>query len=170
VDGLRETNDFLRGRSFNRIMKNIQDSDHPSLYINFTINQHNKEDIQPFCKYIQGIKQIRGVFFYFHTPYYGYDELYIDRDEKNKIIQELLGHTRKYKILNSKAGLRSAMKNNWSRPLDICRVYEAGKIYRCCRYNDDPELCLNCGYLSYAEIYQTLRLKPSAVQNALKYF
>ena len=40
----------------------------------------------------------------------------------------------------------------------------------CCRYSDDPELCRHCGYLSYAEIDQTLKLKPSAVLNALKYF
>ena len=170
VDGLQETNDFLRGRSFDRIMQNIRESDHPSLYINFTINQHNKGEIREFCEYINEIKQIRSVFFYYHTPYYGYDDLYIDPDERNRIIRELLSFTGKYKILNSRAGLRSALKNNWDRPLDICRVYEDGKIYRCCRYNEDPELCQNCGYLSYAEIHQTMRLRPSAINNALKYF
>jgi len=170
VDGLQETNDFLRGDSFNRIIKNIQDSDHPSLYINYTINQYNKNEIQSFCEYIHHIKQIKAVFFYFHTPYYGYDELYIGPKEKNKIIEEILGYITKYKILNSKAGLRSAMKNNWQRPLDICRVYEAGNFYKCCRYNENPDLCQECGYLSYAEIHQTIRLKPSAMKNALKYF
>jgi len=170
VDGLQEKNDYLRGKSFNRIMKNILDSHHPSLYINYTINHHNKGEIQDFCEYINDIKQIRGVFFYFHTPYYGSDGFYIGPDEKNRIIQELLGYTSKYKILNSKAGLRSAMKNNWERPLDICQVYEEGNIYKCCRYNEDPDLCQKCGYLSYAEIHQTLRLRPSAINNALKYF
>jgi hypothetical protein len=90
--------------------------------------------------------------------------------ERNKILQELLKYIRSYKILNSRAGLRSALKNNWKRPLDICRVYEDGNIYKCCRYNQDSELCQECGYLSYAEIYQTLRLRPSAINNALKYF
>ena len=110
------------------------------------------------------------MFFYFHTPYYGYDELYIGPEERNKIIRELMGYAGRYKILNSRAGLRSALKNTWDRPLDICRVYEEGKIYTCCRYNEDPELCRQCGYLSYAEIHQTLRLRPSAMYNALKYF
>jgi hypothetical protein len=49
-------------------------------------------------------------------------------------------------------------------------VYEAGVIYPCCRHSGDPELCRQCGYLSYAEIDQTLRLKPTAILNALKYF
>lgn len=170
VDGLQEAHDFIRGKSFDRIMKNIRESDHPSLYINYTINQHNKGDIQAFCEFIQDINQIRGVFFYFHTPYYGYDELFIGPEEKHKILQELLGYTHKYKLLNSRAGLKSAIKNNWKRPLDICRVYEGGKIYHCCRYNENPDLCQECGYLSYAEIDQTMHLKPSAIQNALKYF
>ena len=170
VDGLQEKNDLLRGKSFDRIMKNIQESDHPSLYINYTINHQNKGDIREFCEYINEIKQIKGVFFYFHTPYYGYDDLYIGMGERNKILQELLKYIRRYKILNSRAGLRSALKNNWKRPLGICRVYEDGNIYKCCRYNDDPELCQECGYLSYAEINQTLRLRPSAINNALKYF
>ncbi|KPL14238.1 MAG: hypothetical protein AMS26_11450 [Bacteroides sp. SM23_62] len=170
VDGLKESNDFLRGKSFDRIMNNIRESDHPSLYINYTINRYNKDEIGEFCQYVDGIKQIRGVFFYFHTPYYGFDDLYIDPGMKNKILLELLKYTRNYKILNSRAGLKSAMKNNWKRPLDICHVYENGVIYHCCRYNSDPELCQECGYLSYAEIHQTLRFRPSAIYNALKYF
>ena len=98
------------------------------------------------------------------------DELYIGAVEKNEIIRELVGLKSKYRILNSRAGLKSAMKNKWERPLDICRVYEEGKMYRCCRYNDDPELCRECGYLSYPEIDQTIKMKPGAVYNALKYF
>ena len=170
VDGLQEKNDFLRGKSFDRIIKNIKESDHPSLFFNYTINQHNKGEVREFCEYINDIKNIKGVFFYFHTPYYGYDELYIGPDEKNKIIEEIIGLKQRYKILNSRAGLKSAIRNKWQRPLDICRVYEDGKIYKCCRYNEDPELCQECGYLSYPEIGQTIRLKPSAIYNALKYF
>lgn len=30
--------------------------------------------------------------------------------------------------------------------------------------------CRHCGYLSYAEIDQVLKLKPSAIVKALKYF
>ncbi len=170
VDGLQESHDFLRGETFDRIMQNIRDSKHPSLYINYTINSYNREEIRGFCEYIDEINHIRGVFFYFHTPYYGYDELYIEPDERNKILLELLSYKKKYKILNSRAGLKSALRNDWKRPLDICRVYENGITYPCCRFPDEPELCRDCGYLSYTEIDQTLKLKPSAIMNALKYF
>ena len=170
IDGLQKTHDFLRGKTFSRIMKNIHESNHPSLYINYTINNYNKGEIQDFCEYINGINQIKGTFFYFHTPYYGFDDLYIVANERNKILLKLLKYRKKYKILNSRAGLKSALKNDWKRPLDICRVYEKGNTYKCCRFPGDYELCQNCGYLSYAEINQTLKLKPSAILNALKYF
>lgn len=170
IDGLQKTHDFLRGKTFNRIMKNIHESKHPSLYINYTINNYNKDEIQDYCEYINGIDQIQGTFFYFHTPYYGIDDLYIEPIERNKILLNLLNYKKNYRILNSRAGLKSALRNDWKRPLDICRVYEEGNTYKCCRYPGDPELCQNCGYLSYAEIDQTLKLKPSAILNALKYF
>jgi Fe-coproporphyrin III synthase len=170
VDGLQSTNDLLRGPTFERIMSNIRGSAHPSLYINYTINSLSKSDIKPFCEYIATIGKIRGVFFYFHTPYYGRDELYVAEEERREILALLLKYKKQYKILNSRAGLISAIKNDWHRPLDICRVYENGFMYECCRYPGDAELCRDCGYLSYAEIDQTLKLKPSAVVNALKYF
>ncbi len=170
LDGLQKTHDFLRGKSFNKIMNNIHESPHPSLYINYTINNYNKDEIGAFCEYITTIPQIRGIFFYFHTPYYGYDDLYIDSEERKEILRTLLHYKKNYKILNSRAGLKSALRNDWKRPLDVCYVYEKGNTYTCCRFPGDSELCRNCGYLSYAEIHATLQLKPSAIYNALKYF
>jgi len=170
VDGLHDTHDTLRGKSFDKIMDNIQQSDHPSIYINYTINSVNKDDITGFCEYISRIHQIKGTFFYFHTPYYGYDELYLDMKAKNEILKNLLKLKGQYKILNSSAGLKSAIRNNWKKNLDICSVYEDGNYYTCCRENNNGEVCKDCGYLSYAEIDQTLKLKPGAIVNALKYF
>jgi MoaA/NifB/PqqE/SkfB family radical SAM enzyme len=170
VDGLRKTHDFLRGETFDKIVKNIRDSQHPSLYINFTINNYNNDEIGEFCKFVDSEVRIRGIFFYIHTPYYGYDELFLTPAQRSTILTQLLSYKKKYKILNSRAGLKSALNNDWSRPLDICRVHEQGNTYKCCRYPGNHELCRNCGYLSYAEIDQTLKLKPSAILNAMKYF
>jgi len=170
MDGLKTTNDFLRGNVFDRIMQNINESNHPSLYINFTINNINKNEVRDFCEFINSVKKIRGIFFYFHTPYYGYDNLFIDSKEKTEILTRMIKNKRKYKILNSKAGLKSAIRNDWKRPLDICKIYEGGKTFSCCRFPDNEILCRDCGYLSYAEIDQALKFKPSAILNALKYF
>ena len=104
VDGLLKIHDTLRGKSFDSIINNIKQSPHPSIYINYTINSVNKDEIAGFCEYVDKIPQIKGTFFYFHTPYYGYDELYLDITSKNEILGKLLRLKRKYKILNSSAG------------------------------------------------------------------
>jgi Fe-coproporphyrin III synthase len=170
LDGLKKTNDLLRGNVFERIMQNINESDHPSLYINFTINNINKNEIADFCDFINDIKKIKGIFFYFHTPYYGHDELFINKNERKEILTTLLENKGKYKILNSGAGLKSAIRNDWKRPLNICEIYEGSKTYLCCRFPGNKDLCNDCGYLSYAEIEQVLKMKPSAIRNAIKYF
>jgi len=170
LDGLKETNDHIRGKTFDRIMQNIYASKHTSLYINFTINNYNKNEIIDFCDFINKVNQIKGIFFYFHSAYYGYDDLYINDNGKIEILTKLIENINKYKILNSRAGLKSALRNDWERPLNICQIYEGGKRYSCCRFPDNEELCKNCGYLSYAEIDQVLKLKPSAIRNAIKYF
>jgi len=170
VDGLLNTHDYLRGKSFERIINNIKSSLHPSLYINYTINSVNKDELTDFCKYIEKIPQIKATFFYFHTPYYGYDELNLDLKTKTEILNSIIKLKSKYRILNSFPGLKSAIRNDWKKNMNICRVYEDGIYYKCCRENNNGKICDECGYLSYAEIDQTLKFKPGAIINALKYF
>jgi len=170
VDGLQVTHDLLRGTSFDRIMHNIRCSPHPSLFINYTINTRNRDEIHAFCEHVHGMENIRAVFFYLHTPYYGHDELELDPHQRQQVLTELLSVRKSHRILNSRAGLRSALRNDWARPLDVCSVYEQDTRYRCCRYPGDPDLCQQCGYLSYAKIDQVLKLKSSAIANSLKYF
>lgn len=170
IDGMPENHNRIRGNSFERIIRNIRDSDHASIFVNYTINSINKNDIEDFCRFIDSEEKIRGVFFYFHTPYYGMDELYIGDSEKIEILNQLIELSGKHKILNSKPGLRRALKNDWRKKMKICQVYEGGKYYDCCRENHVPGLCDNCGYLSYAEIHESLKLKPGTLLNALKYF
>jgi len=82
LDGLKETNDKLRGKIYDKVMNNIKESSHPSIMINYTINQKNHRDIEKFCEEIKGIRKIKGIFFNFHTPYYGKDELFLNLEEK----------------------------------------------------------------------------------------
>ena len=170
VDGLQATHDALRGASFERIMSNIRKSAHASLFINSTINARNQHEISAFCDHVEGMRNVRGVFFYLHTPYYGHDALELDSVARQRVMRQLLSLRRRYRILNSRAGLQAALRNDWARPLKSCSVYEQGVVHECCRYAGDPDLCRQCGYLSYAEIDQVLKLKPSAIGNALKYF
>jgi len=170
LDGLRETNNRLRGDTYDMVMQNIKDSTHPSIIINFTINKRNYTEIERFCNEIKEIKQIKGIFFYFHTPYYGIDKLFLNLEERRAIIKRILLLKKEgYKILNSTACLKSVYKDNWKRPSKICYVYANNRLYQCCRAFGNDEVCKNCGYLGYTEIIYILKLKPSAIISALNY-
>jgi MoaA/NifB/PqqE/SkfB family radical SAM enzyme len=170
LDGLKETNDKLRGTSYDTIIRNIQNSNHPNLWINYTINSKNCQEIEPFCKEIQNIRKIKGVLFYFHTPYYGIDDLFINLVERKKIIEKIIALKNKgFKILNSFACLQAVYNDDWQRPAKMCYVYADNKLFQCCRSIGNREACINCGYLSYAEIIHAPRLRLSSIRTALNF-
>ncbi|MHA1558300.1 MAG: radical SAM protein [Alphaproteobacteria bacterium] len=173
MDGLKETTNKLRGNKTNiydRIIKNIKESKHPNIIINYTINSKSQADIENFCEEIKKNNQIKGIFFYFHTPYYGFDELFLNLDEKRKIIRRIISLKRSgNKIFNSYAALKGVYKDNWSRPSSACCVYANNKLYKCCRAIGNDDACKNCGYLGYPEIIYILKLRPSSIISALSF-
>lgn len=173
IDGLKETTNDLRGNGINiydKVIKNIKESNHPNIIINYTINSRNQSEIEAFCEEMSKIEQVKGIFFYFHTPYFGFDKLFLDMEKKRQIIERILNLKRKgYKIFNSTACLKGVKKDNWVRPSKICYVYADNKLYQCCRAFGNDDACKNCGYLGYPEIIYILKLKPSAIISALNY-
>lgn len=170
LDGLRETNDSLRGRGFDRIMANIDLSSHPNMIINFTINSLNRDEIGAFSEEIERHPNIRGVFFNFHTPYYGFDELFLDLPAKRTLISEILKLKKAgRKIVNSTACLKAAFRDDWKRPSGMWLVYADRKMYTCCRALGNDDACRNCGYLACPEVLSILKLRPSAIMSALQY-
>jgi len=170
LDGLKETNDSLRGPVYDRVMGNIDSSSHPNILINYTINTRNRCDIEPFCQAIGAHPNIKGVFFHFHTPYYGVDDLFLDLEQRRVTIERISRLKRKGRpILNSAACLRAVARDRWKRPSRLCYVYAHSRLYQCCRAIGRQDACRNCGYLGYPEIIQILKLRPSAVLAAMRY-
>ncbi len=170
IDGLKETNDILRGTSYDTIIRNIKNSNHPNLWVNYTINSKNYQEIEPFCKEMQNINKIKGILFYFHTPYYGIDDLFIKLTERKKIIEKIIALKKSgFKILNSFACLQAVYNDDWERPAKMCYVYANNKLFQCCRSIGNQEACANCGYLSYAEIIHAPRLRISSIKQALNF-
>lgn len=170
IDGLIETHNRLRGNTYDRILSNIRTSDHPRIFINFTINSENQHEIEEFCHQMHDIGNIKGIYFYFYTPSTGKSELFIDQEKKLLIISRILtlkkqGHI----ILNSRAALLATGNGKWKRPDSLGYLYADGKLFRCCRYIDIPGACENCGYLGYAELYLISRLNISALLAATRY-
>jgi len=173
LDGLKATTNELRGSGeniYDKILENIKNSAHPNIIINYTINSKNEGEIEAFCAEMAPIKRVRGVFFYFHTPYAGIDELFMDLEKKREIIKRILALKKKgRKIFNSAACLEGIYRDDWERPSKICCVYAGNKTYECCRALGNEEACGNCGYLGYPEIIHILKLRPSSIVSAFNY-
>ncbi|MCR5163137.1 MAG: radical SAM protein [Thermoguttaceae bacterium] len=158
------------GEAWQKCRENLDSTTHPNVILNFTINSRNASTLREVCEFVRGHDRIRGVFFYFHTPYYGRDELFQPMEEKRQIVREILALKREgFPIFNSAAALKSFDRDDWKRPSDLCVVWERGRIFRCCRSNSNEDSCRNCGYLGYLELEQILALKPSAIFEGTRY-
>ena len=170
LDGLTKTNDALRTNSHEAVLKNLSETDHPYIVINATINSKNYHEIESICLMVSKIRSVKAIFFYFHTPYYGIDELFINENVRNRIIDEIIRLKRQgYQIMNSTACLNGIKNGKWKRPGTLCDVYANGKIYPCCRANGNLVACENCGYLGYAELEYIARMNIETICNTIHY-
>lgn len=169
LDGLKANSERLRGNSYDTVLENIRRSAHPNLIINCTINRRNAGELEEFTNFVTAIPQVKAISFYFHTPYYGLDDLFLNLEEKKPIIDRILALKRHYPICNSVAALRDVQRDSWKRPTDICVVYARNQEFRCCRSVGNREACDNCGYMGYPEILSLLKLRPSSIKEALTY-
>jgi len=171
IDGLKDTHDAMRGKCYERIISNINRSSHKKIYANFTITSQNMSEIEEFCEETDKIRNLKGVNFYLYTPYNGKDELFLSYEDKRKIIENILSLKKKgYHILNSKTTLKSAYNDSWKRPSGLSYLYAEKKLYMCCRAIGMDDICENCGYLGFTEIFHMSRLNPDALMTAFKYY
>jgi hypothetical protein len=129
----------------------------------YVIDRRTQDGVGPFMRWVRETAlPAAGVMFYFHTPYYGYDELYLDAEERAPIIDGLLAHIRDgLPVLNSRAGLLALKSGKWQRRTPTAVVADVDGESVCCRAPD--ECCGDCGYAACAEIVESLRLRPSAL-------
>lgn len=170
IDGLKETHEAMRGKCYDRIIANISQSSHKKIFANFTVTAKNCHEIISFCMEIQRIKNLKGTCFYFYTPYNGPDDLYLNSENKKKAVEDILYLKKKgLPVLNSTAALKSFLHNDWKRPDNLAYLYAENRLYRCCRAIGNEDICRECGYLGFTELYHISRLNPDALRTAFKY-
>ncbi len=163
VDGLPGTYELRRGDHFAEVEAAIRAPGHPKTAIIYVIDRNTADGIEPFLEWVRDSRPpVIGVMFYFQTPYYGRDELYLDAAERAPIIDRLLASRRAgLPVLNSPAGLRALQSGRWTRRPPVAVVADVDGESVCCRAPD--ECCEDCGYAACTEIVEALRLRPSAV-------
>ena len=174
LDGDRERHNAIRGNTFDTIMENVKNATADNICFYMAINQINKDAVRDVCQIAKDTKNVRAVSFNFHTPYPDTRDLFLSKEEKQKIANTILQMMNKgYPIFNLKASLPYLVNNSFPTPCYQCLVIEDGKISVCGRCIDVPGLCEECGYFFVAEytllFRGNLRIAFEAVRTYLKY-
>ena len=170
MDGLPGVFERRRGDHFRRVEGVVRAGAHPKVAVIYVIDRNTPEGIEPFLRWVRETKfPVIGVMFYFHTPYYGRDELYLSAEERLPIIDRLLSYIRLgLPVINSRAGLSALKSGNWPRRFSVASVIDVDGESVCCRASD--EICPDCGYAACTELTEFQRLRPSALLGMMRYW
>ena len=170
MDGLPGIYDQRRGDHFHQVERSIRSAAHTRVAIIYVIDRYTAEGIEPFLWWVRESKfPVIGVMFYFHTPYYGRDELFLTSEERAPLIDHLLGCIHAgLPVINSRAGLLALKSGNWPRRFPVASVIDVDGESVCCRASD--EVCADCGYAACTELTELQRLHPSALLGMLRYW
>lgn len=152
LDGLEKTHNYIRGDTFNTIMKNVEDAKNCNICVYMAINNKNLQDIEGLCKLVLENPNLSSISFNFHTPYEGTETLKLTQDEKENAVDTIKKLIKKgYPIFNLYTALDYYLKNKWKRPSYQCIVSENKRRYVCGRCVEINGLCEECGYLFAVE-------------------
>jgi MoaA/NifB/PqqE/SkfB family radical SAM enzyme len=170
MDGLPGTFEARRGNHFDEVERAVREGRHPKTAIIYVIDANTAAGIEPFLQWIVATGfPVAGVMFYFHTPYYGRDELLLSAGQRAPIIDRLLGCIKAgLPVINSRAGLLALRSGDWPRRMPVSSVADVDGEWVCCRAS--PEVCVDCGYAACTEITESQRLRPSALLGMLRYW
>jgi hypothetical protein len=174
LDGLKGTHDVLRSYSFDRIWSNIEKTKHPRVFIHFTLNRLNWQDLEPLSKLVKEQPTIKGMTVQFFYPYnQGEDDLSLSSEERRTAIKKLLELKELgLPILNSAGRLKAMIDNRWSCHDDILiNVDPDGTITKGCYVKNRGVInCDACGFTPVAEASGALDLIPESLYAGWRLF
>jgi len=170
MDGLPGIFEKRRGNHFLQVERAVRSTSHAKVAVIYVIDRNTAEGIEPFLRWVHETKfPIIGVMFYFHTPYYGRDELFLTGEERAPIIDQLLGFIRAgLPVMNSRAGLSALKSGRWPRRFAVASIRDIDGESVCCRATD--KVCADCGYAACTELTEVQRLRLSAWLGMLRYW
>ena len=174
LDGLKETHNELRGDSFDLICSNIKKTNHPRVFIHFTLNRHNWRDVDSLAKWVQEMPTLQGMTIQFFYPYnQGEDDLALSMEDRRAAVYKLLELKKSgLPILNSASRLKAMINNRWSCHDDILiNVDPDGTITKGCYVKNRGEInCDACGFTPVAEASGALDLVPGSLYAGWRLF
>ena len=173
IDGLRETHDSIRGRSFDRIIKNIERyRRRKKIIANICISRVNHNEVSEIIRFLND--RVFGITIQFFYPYKNVEDVSLAGDQKEKLLGELIDLKDKgFKILDSPVCLKNMAYNTWHcYDFLVSSVEQGGKITHGCYLKNkvDDVSCEDCGFMAHCEISCAYRLNPGAIKTAAQIF
>ncbi len=167
LDGLKESQDRLRSRSFDRVWANLQKVSHGRFFIHFTINRENRHEIRPLLEKLRDIPACGGMTLQLFYPYgQGEAPLSLSARERREVLDAAIGMKRQgLPILNSSNRLRAMIDNDWRCHDDLLvNVDPDGTITRGCYVKSRGRIdCAACGFTPVSEASGSLDLLPGSL-------
>jgi Fe-coproporphyrin III synthase len=173
VDGIGKTHDSIRGKSFDRLVKNLVSHKKKSKIIaNICISKTNSHEIEDLVNFLNDM--VYGITVQFFYPYKNVADVMLPDKEKEVVLKKLVKLKKKgYRILNSQACLMKMSPIRW-RCTDflVCSVDKTGSISFGCYLKNkvDKAICAFCGFTVHCEISLAYRLNFSALSAAVSIF
>ncbi|HDP69793.1 MAG TPA: DUF3463 domain-containing protein [Actinobacteria bacterium] len=166
VDGLRDTHNYLRNNSFDKVIENIKNSKHPHIFANIAINCLNHQEVPELIKFLAGF--VKGVTIQFFFPYPESENLAISWDDREKVLEELIKLKREgWPVVDSFAALEALKKNTWKcEPWMVASVERDGTVTQGCYLKDRTPYknpCEICGLAAHTELSLSYQLNFEAI-------
>lgn len=167
LDGVKQTHDRLRSKSFDMVWSNLKMTTHPKVLIHFTINNENWFELDKVVELIKEIPAVKGMTVQLFYPYRKDEEsLTLSPSDRKAALKKVIQLKEQgYPIINSKNRLEAMIENKWVCHDDILiNVDPDGKITPGCYVKSRGEInCSDCGFTPIAEASGAIDLLPSSI-------
>jgi MoaA/NifB/PqqE/SkfB family radical SAM enzyme len=166
IDGLRDTHDTLRGKSFDRIVTHIKESTHPKIFANITINRINRPEITELVRFLAPL--VKGITIQFFYPYPESEDLALTWAERAAVLERLIELKKEgFPLTDSVLALNALKDNRWRcEPWMIANVEPDGTFNQGCYLKNrtpDDSPCTLCGFAAHTEISLAYQLHWEAI-------
>jgi len=169
IDGTRDAHNALRAGTYDLILDHVRRA-RSKVLASITISKANERELEDAVRAIAGTRLFEGITFNLLTQSPDMVSRHgLCGQERVRVLDRLWRlKGQGYPIILSRAAYRALRANDWRRPVKQIELFAGGHLFQCCRDVGRPEICLECGYSSCAEISQALEGRPSAVLQLLR--
>lgn len=172
LDGPRQVHDMIRGEGvYDKLMANLERTDHPNIFANMTIMQQNKDVVRATADIVKGNTHIRGLMLNFITP--PPQDIVLSLKEKTKVVDEALKLKKEgYPLLNTVRSLNDLLQEDFG---EECPHWVSAFVlpdcshYYGCPMQNTPS-CKQCGFDAVREYRLITKGNVGAIRDMSKRF